>query len=58
MPTITVAETPVETNEEGFFTDPTQWTEAMAPDLARQEGIELTDRHWVVLRFMRDEYFE
>ena len=59
MSTITLAGTAVETNDEGFFTDPTQWTEAMAPELAAAADIpELTDRHWVVLNFMRQEYFE
>jgi dissimilatory sulfite reductase related protein len=55
----TVAGTTVDRNEEGFFTDPTQWTEAMAPELARAEGIdELTDDHWQVIKFMRSEFFE
>jgi dissimilatory sulfite reductase related protein len=57
MPTSTVAGVDVDRNDEGFFTDPDQWTEAMAPELARAEGIdELTDDHWRVLRFMRSEY--
>jgi dissimilatory sulfite reductase related protein len=44
-------------SDEGFFTDPGQWAEAMAPEIARQEGIaELTDRHWQVIKFMRHEY--
>jgi tRNA 2-thiouridine synthesizing protein E len=59
MTTTTLATTEVELNDEGFFVDPGEWTEAMAPELARREGIEeLTDRHWVVLRFMRREFFE
>jgi tRNA 2-thiouridine synthesizing protein E len=59
MPTKTVAGAAVETNDEGFFTDPDQWTEAMAPELARAEGIDpLTDRHWTVIRFMRKEFAE
>jgi tRNA 2-thiouridine synthesizing protein E len=59
MPTTTVAATEVELNDEGFFVDPAQWTEEMAPELARREGIEeLTPAHWQVLRFMRSEYFE
>jgi tRNA 2-thiouridine synthesizing protein E len=59
MPTATFAGTPVDTNDEGFFTDPDQWTEAMAPELARAADIdELTDRHWQVIRFMRQEYAE
>jgi dissimilatory sulfite reductase related protein len=44
---------------EGFFTDPAQWTEAMADDIARENGIDaLTDRHWIVIRFMRSAYLE
>ncbi|MGQ0832281.1 MAG: TusE/DsrC/DsvC family sulfur relay protein [Microthrixaceae bacterium] len=59
MSTMTIAATEVEVNDEGFFVDPAQWTEEMASELARREGIdELTDAHWTVLRFMRSEYFE
>ena len=59
MPTDTISGTAVETDEEGFFTDPDQWSEAMAPELAARADIkELTDRHWQVLRFMRSAYAE
>jgi len=59
MPTAVVAGTPVDTNEEGFFTDPAVWTEAMAPELADAAGIPtLTEDHWKVIRFMRHEYFD
>ena len=59
MPTTTYAGSEVEVNDEGFFVDPEQWTEAMAPELAVADGIdELTDRHWQVIKFMRDQYFE
>jgi tRNA 2-thiouridine synthesizing protein E len=59
MPTATLDGVNVEVNEEGFFEHPDDWTEAMAPELARAAGIaELTDRHWQVIRFMRNEFFE
>ncbi len=59
MPTTTVADVAVDRNDEGFFTDPEQWTEAMAPELAATEGIdELSDDHWTVIKFMRSEYAE
>ena len=57
MTIATFATTDVELNDEGFFVDPAQWTEAMVPELARGEGIDaLTDAHWTVIRFMRNEY--
>jgi TusE/DsrC/DsvC family sulfur relay protein len=50
---------PVERDAEGFFTDPHQWTEQMAGEIARDNGVdELTDRHWIVIRFMRKAYLE
>jgi dissimilatory sulfite reductase related protein len=59
MPTTTLAGATVDRNDEGFFTEPAQWTEAMAPELAKAEGIdELTEDHWRVIKFMRSEYFE
>jgi TusE/DsrC/DsvC family sulfur relay protein len=59
MPNATVDGIAVTLNDEGFFEDPNQWTEAMADELAKDEGIdELTDQHWQVIRFMRAEYFD
>ena len=55
----TIAGISVEVNDDGFFTNPEQWTEAMVPELAKAEGIdELTEDHWRVIKFMRAEYFE
>ncbi len=58
MSNSTIADIDVELNDEGFFSHPEQWTEAMAPELARRDGIdELTEPHWTVIRFVRAEYF-
>ncbi|MEO8692330.1 MAG: TusE/DsrC/DsvC family sulfur relay protein [Acidimicrobiales bacterium] len=55
----TIAGTAVDRNDEGFFTDPRQWNESMAVELAAAEGIDaLTPDHWRVINFMRSEYFE
>jgi dissimilatory sulfite reductase related protein len=57
MSTTTIAAIDVELNDEGFFVRPEQWSEEMAPELARREGIdELTEAHWKVIRFVRAEY--
>ena len=53
----TIAGTVVEITEDGFFTDPEQRREEMAPELAKAEHIDdLTEDHWQVLKFMRHEY--
>jgi len=50
---------PVDLDAEGFFQKPGQWTRDMAPGIARENGIpELTDRHWLVIDFMRTTYLD
>ena len=59
MSTVTYAGAPVETDAEGFFVDPEQWNEEMAPQIAATNGVgALTDRHWQVINFMRKSYLE
>ena len=52
-----IADAPVDVDAEGFMTDPGQWNETIAHAIALENGIpELTDRHWLVVRFMRERY--
>ena len=44
MPTATYAGTTVTVNDEGFFEDPSQWTEAMAPEIATERRHRRTHR--------------
>ena len=49
--------TTVELDGEGFLVDASQWNDEVALEIARANGIPvLTDRHWQVVRFMRDTY--
>lgn len=49
----------VEVDEEGFLVNPDDWTEEMAPEIAKEVGInELNDTHWKVIRFIRDDFKE
>jgi phosphoribosylformylglycinamidine synthase len=51
------ANAPVDVDAEGFLTDPGQWSFQIAEAIAAANGIaELTDRHWLVVRFMRERY--
>ncbi|HWP38615.1 MAG TPA: TusE/DsrC/DsvC family sulfur relay protein [Gemmatimonadales bacterium] len=57
MPTMTMLDMPIEVDAEGFLKDPAQWSESLGEEIARQTGIApLTDRHWLVIRFMRETY--
>ena len=59
MSTFTYAGTPVEVDQEGFLEEPEVWNEQMAREIAAGDGIaELTDRHWLVIHFMRKTYLE
>jgi dissimilatory sulfite reductase related protein len=52
-----IADTSVDVDAEGFLTDPQQWNKQIAEQIACDNGIsELTDRHWLVVNFMRERY--
>jgi tRNA 2-thiouridine synthesizing protein E len=52
-----IADAPVDVDAEGFLIDPAQWNEQIAAAIAAENGIpELTERHWLVVRFMRERY--
>jgi tRNA 2-thiouridine synthesizing protein E len=59
MTTAVLTPQALDVDAEGFLQKPEQWSEELAADIARQAGIDpLTDRHWLVVRFMRDRYLQ
>ncbi len=54
MSTRTIAGKTVQVNEEGFMTNPAEWTKEIAVELAKEEGLaELTATHWKVIDYCR-----
>lgn len=47
----------IETNEKGYLVKQEDWTETVAKEMAKAEDLELTERHWDLIKFLRDEYF-
>jgi len=47
----------LETDEEGFLLDPSEWNTEVAQTIAQQEQLELTEPRWEIVQFVRD-YFE
>jgi len=52
----TYAGVTVDVNEEGYFTNPSQWTKEIATEIAKEENLALTDKHFEVLNFIRDKF--
>ena len=48
----------VHVDDEGFLTEYDEWSEDLAKVLAQQIGIDLTEEHWKVIRFLREDYKE
>jgi TusE/DsrC/DsvC family sulfur relay protein len=52
-----IADAPVDVDVEGFMTEPEQWNEQIAQAIAAENGVpELTDRHWLVVKFIRERF--
>ncbi len=59
METVEISGTQVELDEDGNLKNLFDWNEEIAKELAKEEGIEeLTERHWIVIKFMRKVYEE
>jgi TusE/DsrC/DsvC family sulfur relay protein len=56
MPVTTLDGRQIHVNDEGFLTDPDEWSDDLAATLAAQIGIQLTDAHWKAIRFLREDY--
>ncbi|NWG39502.1 MAG: TusE/DsrC/DsvC family sulfur relay protein [Hydrogenophilaceae bacterium] len=50
--------TTIETDEEGFLVNLSDWNPDVAAELAKGESIEMTDQHWEVINFLREYYDE
>lgn len=56
MATKSYAGTNVDVTEEGYLTDFSQWNQEIAKEIAKEEGIEMTDKHFEVIQFLREQY--
>ncbi len=51
-----IASKTVDVNEEGYMTDPSQWDKEIAEAIAKEIGIELSDKHFEVLKYLREKF--
>ncbi|HNV96294.1 MAG TPA: TusE/DsrC/DsvC family sulfur relay protein [Bacteroidales bacterium] len=55
MATKVLAGITVEVTDEGYLTDATKWTPEIATELAKEEGITLSQKHMDVLNYIREK---
>ena len=48
----------IETDEEGYILNLSDWDEDIANELAKEEGIDMSENHWEVVNFLREYYDE
>jgi len=46
-----------ESTETGYLVNVNDWDKTVAEELARQDGLVLTQDHWDVIEYLRDQYF-
>jgi len=45
----------IEVNDEGYLTDLSQWTKEIGEEIAKNEGIVMTPKHWEVINWVQDQ---
>jgi tRNA 2-thiouridine synthesizing protein E len=58
MPTLEFNGKSIDVDEEGYLTNLEEWTEDLGAFIAKKEGIDLSEAHWEVIRFLREYYDE
>ena len=48
----------VETDANGYLANLQDWNEDVAKAIAADEGIEMTQKHWDVIHYLREEFFD
>ncbi len=55
MTTKTIDGHQVEVNDEGYMINPDQWNKNIAIHIAREEGIDLSEKHFTVIDYIREK---
>ena len=58
MAVATIAGKEVHVNEEGFLTEYDEWSEDIGAELAKNIEVEMTDEHWALIKWLREDYKE
>lgn len=54
----TIAQTTISVDQEGYLTDFSQWTKEIGEEIAKEQGIEMTDKHWEIIDYIQKKFKE
>ena len=46
----------VNCSDEGYLSNLEQWSREIGNEIAKEEDIQMTDRHWEVIEYLQDQY--
>lgn len=52
----TIAQKTISVNEEGYLTNFTEWNKEIGEEIAKENNIALTQKHWQVIDYIQDEF--
>jgi len=55
MSTKIIAGVEINVNEEGYMTEISEWSKEIGAEIAKEEGIELNDKHYELIDFIRNK---
>lgn len=58
MATKTIDGHQVEVNDEGYMLDPEQWNKKIAIEIAKEEGVDLSEKHFAIIDYIREKTFK
>jgi len=51
----TIAGITLEITDEGYLVNPENWTKEVGAEMAKEEGIEISDKHYKVIEYLRNK---
>ena len=54
----TYAGASVNCSDEGYLSNLDEWSQEIGNEIAKEEDIQMTDRHWEVIKYLQDQYRE
>ena len=52
----TIRQTTIQVTEEGYLTDFSQWNKEIGNEIAKEQEIDMSDKHWEVVDYIHDKF--